>query len=71
MNNKNNEKISPCPRCGDAWVYHSDDTWYSGYSSLGYTIQCRCSYAWEHRHWSKTKEEAINHWNSVMTKENT
>lgn len=65
------KKISPCPCCGDAWVYHSDNTWYSDYASLGYTIQCRCGYAWKHRHWSDTKEGAVSYWNDMIAKENT
>lgn len=50
------EKLKPCPRCGDAWLYERDDP-------KPYTINCKCGYAFFVPEWSETKEEAINAWN--------
>ena len=50
------EKLKPCPRCGDAWLYERDEP-------KPYTINCKCGYAFYVTEWSETKEEATAAWN--------
>ena len=56
-------RLKPCPKCGEAWVYVSDGDYYSGYESFGYRVSCQCGYAWKSIGWHKTEDEAVEAWN--------
>lgn len=56
--------LKSCQYCGDAWLYASEGDYGSGYESFGYRVECTCGYAWKAIGWRKTKQEAIDAWNS-------
>lgn len=58
-----NEKLKPCPFCGDAWVYASTGDYGSGYEHYGYRVDCRCHYAWSVIGWYEHKADVILAWN--------
>lgn len=57
------EKLKPCPRCKESWLYLSAGDYSSGYEPLGYRVSCKCGYAWFSTKFYKTKREAIESWN--------
>lgn len=58
------DKLKPCPKCGDAWLYVSVGDWASGYECYGFRVNCKCGYAWKTLDaWFPNKEQAIKEWN--------
>ena len=57
-------KLKPCQKCGDAWIYSSIGDWGSGYEHYGYRVNCKCGCAWKTLdEWLPSKERAIKEWN--------
>ena len=55
------ERLTPCPHCKDAWLYKF--THHDRNHHFGYTINCKCGYAWRESIWKATEQEAITAWN--------
>lgn len=54
-------KLKPCPKCKDSWLYEFTDR--DNKHHFGYTVNCKCGYAWQESFWKATKEEATEAWN--------
>ncbi|MBQ9416760.1 MAG: hypothetical protein IJU20_07990 [Clostridia bacterium] len=58
------DKLKPCPKCGDAWIYAVVGDWPSGYELHGYRLNCKCGWAWQTLvEWFPSKEQAKEAWN--------
>lgn len=65
MMNVVKNKIKPCPKCDDIWMFFSDGH-HSGYEALGFRVDCVCGFAWRSMTFCSTREEAIIKWNEKV-----
>ena len=59
-------KQLPCPYCKDSWLFASKYDYGSDYENLGYQGTCKCGKFNKKVTWNKTKERAIEEWNSII-----
>ena len=62
--NKKMIKLLPCPYCKDSWLFVSD---YDYGSACYYQGACKCGKFNKRVTWNKTKEQAIEEWNYIMS----
>lgn len=58
--------LLPCPVCGGAWFYVSDNTYGADYENKGIRVNCRCHLAWDEVPYLKTREAAAKLWNHFV-----
>ena len=56
-------RLLPCPKCNDSWLFASENDYGSDYENLGYHGTCKCRQFDRNVSWNKTREQAIEEWN--------
>ena len=63
------KKLLRCPECNDSWLFASEYDYGSDYENLGYQGTCKCGKFNKKVTWNKTKEQAVEEWNSLIESE--